>query len=150
MHPFETLIRQLEFMSANLAHNLDFVPDDKLNWKPAPEAASVMEIINHLGVPLSGMANALKGKWRVEFESATDREEAKRLIVRLAEEYTQTLRALDTSDLGRTVTTPLGDLPLIVAAGVPVIDLIHHHGQIAYIQSLLGDTESHFHQSLTG
>ena len=76
MHPFEMTIGQLEFMSANLAHNLDFIPDDKLNWKPAPEANSVLEIVNHLAMPLSGMANALDGKWQVAFESAQDREEA--------------------------------------------------------------------------
>lgn len=150
MHPFETLIGQLEFMSANLAHNLDFIPDDKLNWKPAPEGNSVLEIVNHLGVPLSGMANALDGKWQVSFESAQDREEAKALILQLSQNYAAKLRALSMEDMSRTVTTPFGDMALPMAAGIPVIDLIHHHGQIAYIQTLLGDTEPHFHQSLVG
>lgn len=147
MHPFEIVIGQLEFMSANLAHNLDFIPDDKLNWKPAPDANSVLEIVNHLGVPLSGMANALDGKWQVEFESATDREEAKRLITKLSNNYIRKLRALSVEDMDRTITTPMGDFPLPLAAGIPVVDLIHHHGQIAYIQTMLGDTEPHFHQS---
>ena len=150
MHPFEMVIGQLEFMSANLAHNLDFIPDDKLNWKPAPEANSVLEIVNHLAMPLSGMANALDGRWQVAFESAQDREEAKALITSLSAKYADKLRALSAEDMSRTVTTPMGDFPLPLAAGIPVIDLIHHHGQIAYIQTLLGDTEAHFDPSLLG
>jgi hypothetical protein len=41
------------------------------------------------------------------------------------------------------VSTPLGELPKGFIAGLPVVELINHHGQITYIESLLGDTEDH-------
>ena len=47
-HPLEGLAGQIVFFSRNLAHNLDFIPDDKLDWKPAPTANSAMEVVRHL------------------------------------------------------------------------------------------------------
>ena len=44
---------------------------------------------------------------------------------------------------GKTLKLPFGEFPLSQAVSMPVVDLIHHHGQIAYIQTLLGDTEDH-------
>jgi hypothetical protein len=58
--------------------------------------------------------------------------------------YVQALLGLDPARLGETVELPFGTFPLARAASMPAFDLIHHHGQIAYIQTLLGDEESHF------
>ncbi len=43
----EQVAAQLDWAHKNINNNLDFMPEDKLNWKPAPEAKSVLEIINH-------------------------------------------------------------------------------------------------------
>ena len=47
-------------------------------------------------------------------------------------------------DIGAASST--GSFPFARAVSFPVIDAIHHHGQIAYIQSLLGDAETHFYE----
>jgi hypothetical protein len=33
------------------------------------------------------------------------------------------------------------------AALIPVLDLLHHHGQICYLQTLLGDREQHWNEA---
>jgi len=50
---------------------------------------------------------------------------------------------LQPADMERIVSTPLGELPVALIAGLPVVELINHHGQITFIQELLGDGESH-------
>src|SRR5262249_24941459 len=38
MHPMEGVARLAEWAGPDLAYNLDFIPEDRLNWKPAPES----------------------------------------------------------------------------------------------------------------
>jgi hypothetical protein len=35
-------------------------------------------------------------------------------------------------------------MPLGQLAGFPVIDVIHHRGQVCYLQTMLGDKDNHF------
>ena len=42
-----------------LVFNLDFLPDEKLGWKPAPDAKSALEIVNHLAPYLDSLSAAL-------------------------------------------------------------------------------------------
>jgi uncharacterized damage-inducible protein DinB len=145
MHPLHGLIEQLTMMAGNLAYNLDFVPDDKLNWKPAPTAASALEIANHVLEPLRGMASQLRtGEFNAEGAQATNRAEAQQFIVEAANDYAAALRELKAEDLQGTISLPFGEVPKGMAISIPVVDLIHHHGQIAYLQTMWGDAESHF------
>ena len=145
MNPMEGMARQMEWAGRNTAYNLDFIPDDKLGWKPAPTANSALEIINHVAGFITAMQPVLKGGefGAPGFTPATNRQQAKDLITRSTREFAAALQTLTPEDLGRTINLPFGQFPLARAASFPVVDLIHHHGQIAYIQTLLGDTESH-------
>jgi uncharacterized damage-inducible protein DinB len=148
MHPLEGMAGTGVWAAKNIAYNLDFIPDDKLNWKPAPTANSAMEIVNHVLGAVAWMTpmlqNGAPSDAPPEYEKATDRESAKRLLVQAAENYAAEVVKLNPADLGNIVKLPFADFPLARVASMPVIDLVHHHGQIAYIQTLLGDTESHF------
>jgi uncharacterized damage-inducible protein DinB len=146
MNPMEGLAQQAEWAAKNIAYNLEFIPADKLNWKPAPTASSALEILNHVVTAVRGTLPLLAGgEWTMpQFTPATNLAEAQQLLTESAEEYAAALRRIGPADLGRTVKMRRGSFPLPQAAGMPVADLIHHHGQIAYIQTLLGDTESHF------
>ena len=148
MSALETLAGQATFAGHNMAYNFDFIPEDKFDWKPAPEADSALAIANHVAQPLSGMLSMLEnGAFKPEFTPATNREEAKQLVIRLSDAYAAKLRSLSPQDTEGTVQMPFGgEWPKMRALSVPVIDLIHHHGQIAYIQMLLGDTVSHFEE----
>jgi hypothetical protein len=150
----ETLAGQAHWASRNLVHNLDFIPDDKLDWKPAPTALSALEIVSHL----LGALGHLGRHFRPDADSfqepsrdsyiVTTREEAKERLLAAVDEFCDNLKSASPELLAKSVELPFGKFPMSFLAGMPVIDLIHHHGQITYIQSLLGDEESHFDFSL--
>ena len=145
----QTLANQVRWTARNLAYNLDFVPADKLDWQPAPTAPSVLEIVNHL---VDGMISAQQtfadGVWRAEgeaqFERATDLGSAKTLLQSVPFEFADALEAVPETDLQNLLETPFGTMPLAYVMQFEPVDIVHHHGQIAYIQQILGDTENHF------
>ena len=146
MNPMEGMAQQMVWAGGNTAYNLGFIAQDKLNWKPAPTANSALEIINHELPFIRGMVPVLSGKEFAPPHTApvTTLKDAQEQIRSAAQEYAAALRRLTPADLERTVHLPFGSFPLAQAASMPLVDLIHHHGQIAYIQTMLGDTESHF------
>lgn len=143
MNPTDIYIGQLEWARKNVNNNLDFIPDDKLNWKPAPTAKSVMEIVEHMTGTIDMMTTSLDGKERNALALPTNREEAKKLISQVVDAHIAKLRSLTPQQLEEKVKLPIGEFPVVLAAGLPVVEIINHHGQLTYIQELLGDTESH-------
>ncbi len=141
--PLELVASQIDWAHKNINNNLDFVPEDKLSWKPAPEAKSVLEIINHASNTVHTFTHAITGSHQHQLQPATDRAGAKALVTQVVQAHLNLLRTLTPPDLEQMVATPVGQLPKGIAAGLPVVELINHHGQITYIQSLLGDLESH-------
>jgi len=150
MNPMEAMAGQIVWAARNMAHNLDFIPADKLDWKPAPTASSALEIVGHITGVLNAMKPMLSGgsPETPDMTPATSAEEAKQALVSAAEAYAEALRAVKSEDLQRQVDLRFATWPLARAASLPAVDLLHHHGQIAYIQTLLGDTEAHFDMSL--
>ncbi len=145
MNPMEAMATQMDWIGRNTAYNLGFIAEDKLNWKPAPTASSAYEVIAHVVHFIQGMRPVLKGGEFAppQITPPATRKAAQDLITSATQEYAAALRQLTPADLGRTVQLPFGEFSLAQAAGMPVMDMIHHHGQIAYIQTILGDTESH-------
>ncbi len=141
--PLEMVAGQLDWAHKNINNNLDFLPADKLGWKPAPEAKSVLEIINHAAGTVNAFTAAVAGSARAELPHAHDRESAKSLVTQVIEAHQKVVLAITPAEAEQTVTTPVGELPRAIAAGLPVVEMINHHGQITYVQSLLGDSESH-------
>ena len=62
MNPMEGMARQMNWVGRNTAHNLGFIPADKLNWKPAPTANSALEIIGHVVGFIKAMRPVLDGQ----------------------------------------------------------------------------------------
>jgi uncharacterized damage-inducible protein DinB len=142
-----TLAGMAQWTGSNMAYNLAKIPADKLDWKPSPEANSALEIINHLMMPLNGIPAMLEGRAPEKFEAATDLESAQALIRDASEKYAAFVSALAPESLQGTLDMPFGGTwPRERVVTLPIFDLVHHHGQIAYIQTLLGDAESHFEE----
>ncbi len=141
--PFELIVSQLDWAHKNINNNLDFVPAAKLNWKPAPESKSVLEIIDHASGTVHSFTSAIAGTPKVTLAPATDAASAKKLITQVITAHQQLVKSLTPETAMEMVTTPVGELPKGIAAGLPVVELLNHHGQITYIETLLGDTESH-------
>jgi hypothetical protein len=151
MSPLEVLASQVEWAAKDTAYNLDFIPADRLAWKPAPTAKSVLEIVNEMVGAAIKMTSVLGGgSWTPappEFAPATTVATAKELVLSTASQYARALRAVKPEELGRQVDLGFRVWPLPQAAGLPVIEFIHHRAQIVYLQTLLGDTEDHFDMS---
>jgi len=138
-----------EWCGKNTAYNLGFL-GDKVGWSPQEGAKSGLEIVNHVCGFVLGMEGVLRnGAWSApEFQPATTLEAAQDLVETSGRRYAAALRAMDPARLGTTVDLPFGSFPMARAASMPVVDLIHHHGQIAYLQTLLGDQEMHFFEEM--
>jgi uncharacterized damage-inducible protein DinB len=142
-----------------LAHNLDFIADDKLNWRPGGRAGSALEIVNHLLGSLRGIAGRLGGlaghaampagdAAAAEPAPVTTRAEAQAALAAAAEQYVKVIKSLSAEALGSSVylETPnfTGDMPVMRLIALGAIECLHHRGQIAYIQLMLGDEDTHF------
>lgn len=145
----QTLANQVRWSARNIAYNLEFLPADKLAWKPAPTATSALEIVNHL---MTGMLCVQKtfedGLWHgqdeANFERATDLESAQTLLQTIPPRFADAVEAVPDADLEKIIETPFGAMPMLYVIQFEPADIVHHHGQIAYIQLLLGDEETHF------
>lgn len=147
MGTHQRLLDMMDWAAKNINHNLDFVPDDKLDWKPAPDAKNVLDIAHEIALSTDSISNFLAtGEYQKNIARPDTREEAKAAITAAAEVYSKVLSNLTQQQLDGIAHFPWGDIPMSEAIGMPVIEALHHHGQIVYIQTLLGDTDSHFFQ----
>ena len=141
---------QTHWIARNFAFNLDFVPADKWGWKPAPTASSAQEITVHITQTLHQAAQMMAGattcgaQAQIPHVSAATIESAKTELHEAAETFASQIETLTPDEEQRRINTPYGEFSVAQIVQIDLIDLIHHHGQIAYIQTLLGDTESHF------
>jgi hypothetical protein len=141
----EGLARQTTWAGRSMIHNLKLLPAGKLDWRPAPTASSALDIVNHLAYWLIRMDRVLdQGEWcEPEFTPATDLPSAIALIAAGAEQHAAIVSGTVASDPWRMVRLPWGELPVAEVGAMVVVDLMHHHGQIVYLQALLGDEEIH-------
>lgn len=145
MESIEVLISLAEWGAQNVAHNLDFIPDDKLQWRPATDAQSALEIAHEIANSVDSASLLFQtGELHRRVDKPQNREEAQKAILDAVETYATALRSLTEEQLKSIVKFPFREMPMEFAMRVPVTEILHHHGQIAYIQLLLGDTESHF------
>ena len=150
MTQHRNLARQTRWVARNFAFNLDFVPADKWDWKPAPTANSAQEITGHITQTLHRAALIMAGATWDEAEAQmpsafiASLESAKSALQNAAEAFAAQLETLSPAMGAQMLNTPYGEFTIAQFADVDFFDLVHHHGQIAYIQTLLGDTESHF------
>jgi hypothetical protein len=132
-----SLAELAEFSGKNIAHNLDFVPEDKLMWKPAPEAKSVAEIVDHIGGNLHGFLGD------GEYTPVTSVEQAKKTIVESTAALAAWLRQQSMEGLENEMPTPVGPMKGTHILPIAVFDLAYHSGQICYLQTLWADPETH-------
>jgi uncharacterized damage-inducible protein DinB len=147
MHFLQISIVNCDWFGRNIAHNLDFIPDDKLNWKPSPTAKSALEIMGEvIGVfdfVLSRFERP-EEEWKGSYEVPLTRDEAKKKVLAITQRYIAFMQSLTPEDLEGEVQMRFGPFPKSRLVHLPVQDMTHHHGQIAYLQTIWGDETSHF------
>ena len=133
------------WMARDFVFNLEAIPADRLDWKPAPEAKSALEIAGAVIAVSRSIVPLLQGgDWEppsLPFPKPATLEEAKRRVIDSADAYAEALEGADPAPLQRTLMLPFGNFQAARFALFPVIELIHHRAQLCYLQSLLGDRE---------
>jgi hypothetical protein len=148
MEDLKAVVWMLRYGARSLAHNLKFIPEERAHWKPEPTAKSPMEIACEVTRALTMYRPILDGPDFPERpapppQPATLAEAAQQLLV-TAEEYAVALEKAG-PELNRPQAMPFGGVFLASrAACYPLLDIFQHHGQICYLQSLLGDAEMHW------
>jgi hypothetical protein len=155
MTSLEPVARVVRWGVESMAFNLSRLPADRLQWKPNPESKSALEVTGEvIGVmrmmtglmttgsfaPPAGAEASAGGP--IRYANPTGLEEAQRQLAEAGEAFAAALEKAG-PELERPVETPFGTMlgTRVVLWGM--IDLVHHHGQICYLQSLLGDKEMH-------
>ncbi len=146
MHPLQLLSDTVKWAGKNFSYNLGFIADDKLGWKPAPEAKSALEIAAEVTSVLNMFTALLQKQPPPEAPVFSTREEAQTAVEKASADYALLLLSLGDNDLIGEMQLPYGPMAKARAIALPVADTLHHHGQIAYLQTMLGDTESHFYE----
>jgi uncharacterized damage-inducible protein DinB len=146
MEDLKSGARLLRWMVDNIILNLSHIPEDRLHWKPEPGVKSPLEIA---GEVVAGQRMMLPvftgGDWTPQPHPQPQTfEEAKGLLLQSAEAYIAALESADPAKLDRMISLFGFSVWAPRAVLLPLIDTTHHHGQITYIQTLLGDAEYHF------
>lgn len=147
MESIEVLIGMAQWGAQNVVYNLDYIPDDTLQWRPAPDAQSALEIAHEIARSVESASRLFQtNEYQHKVSEPQNRDEAKQAILDAVESYATALRSLSEERLNNMVKFPFNEMPMEYAIRVPVTEILHHHGQIAYIQLLFGDTEDHYFQ----
>lgn len=148
MEDLKTAAFMLRYGVRSLVHNLGFIPDKQLDWKPEPNAKSAREIAFEVARAMAMYRPIFNGPdypavRKLPPEPQT-RQELYDLLLETAEDYAAALEAAG-DELDRAQPMPFGGtFKAYRAVCFPVMDLFNHHGQVLYIQSLLGDAEMHW------
>jgi hypothetical protein len=137
-----------------LLDNFAKIPDDQLNWSPAPTARTPVEIVAHCAEALGHLTGMLRGhafdvastaeadgQFREHEKAFTSREQARDEFERRASDFFAVLDDLSEQDLDRIGTLPfgLGDAPMHVIITLPNMHTQSHVPQLEYLQTCYGD-----------
>ncbi len=145
MVDLKAVARVVRWASESLVLNLEQISEEKLDWKPTPEAKSALQIAGEVAGVMRNQMHVFSGATFVSdpLPHPATLDEARTMIRETAEQYASALDAAG-DELERPISTPFGEFWAAHSVLFGMIDLVHHHGQIMYIQSLLGDAEMHY------
>jgi hypothetical protein len=141
----------LRYGARSLIHNLQFIPADRAEWKPEAGSKSPLEIAAEVLRALAMYRPILEGTGysdtMPEWPRPATLQAAAELLAAAVDEYAAMLEAAG-PELDRPQPMPFGGVfRASRAVCFPLLDLFHHHGQICYLQSLLGDREMHWDEA---
>jgi hypothetical protein len=145
MAELKALARLVRWAAGSMAFNLGKIPADKLDWKPTETSKSALEITDEVIFVMKSSMPVFQGgnlDFQAERPKSSGLDEARQRLAESAEALAVALEAAG-PELERALDTPMGPLWGSYAVSFGLVDLLHHHGQITYIQSLLGDAENH-------
>jgi len=145
-------LRRMEMFLRNFAR----VPDDRLDWAPAPTAKSALRIGAHTALYASRFAKMIREQalpqpenlaaWLAEREAEerqiTDRRQIEPIFRAGTEEVLAALASLSPEDVARTLDSGQGwSVPMTHLMRLPGWHATLHTGQIDYLQTCWGDMQ---------
>lgn len=135
-----------------LAANLEAVPAEKQDWRPLDAGRSALSQVQECAVINAFFAAILRTRAvpEMEYEARTaalgTAEKALAALRASGAELGEVIEAFPTEDLGGTIVLPFGPGMTMTYGQVMFAaywNMTYHEGQIAYIQTLYGDTAMH-------
>jgi len=141
---------------ADLVRSVQAVPEDKQDWRPAEHARSALDQLRevavvprfHMMLLRDGIAPAMDehARFRAESASIGSVEEAVKVAMESTNDLCEIISSFPDERLEDEITLPFGGGMHVSMADVLAIhywNMVYHHGQVNYIQTLLGDREMH-------
>lgn len=148
----ESLQQNMEQFLKNFSH----VPDERLHWRPAPEAKSALEVAAHTACHMARFAAMIGEKrlpqpenlevllesWRKEEAAVESRIQMEEILRNGAAVVVAALDSLTVEDLGLTLDSGMGwTMPMTRLVELPGWHVTLHLGQIDYLQTCWGDLQ---------
>jgi uncharacterized damage-inducible protein DinB len=139
----------------NIVINFDAMPAERQDWKPLDVGRSALSqvqecaIINPFfaAILTTQTVPAMEGEAYAAAKAALATPEAARAALAASADTLQAaIEAFPDEKLGETVTLPWGEGMVMTFGQImlaPYWNMTYHQGQIAYIQTLYGDSEMH-------
>ncbi len=152
MSSAKLLLSVFEGAHADLLKGIDSIPEKKRSWKPESASKSAVEILNHVSYwslfftrPLDGKANLEQSEdeWIKSQAELNGAKGAREAAEKVGQTFLKTLGKLSDKQLAQEVELPWGRSTLQQIILINYNHLSYHTGQLNYIQTLLGDSESH-------
>lgn len=145
MADLKVVARLARWAASSMASNLAHLPEDKLDWKPTEASKSALEVVGEVVQVMKMTLPAFDGgelDFQLPRATPSNLAEAQQWLLETSEQYAARLEAAG-PELERTLESPFGPFWGPVSVTFGLVDMLHHHGQITYLQSLLGDAENH-------
>jgi len=149
--------RTVEEGKTRLLTIFEFVPNDKLNWSPSPDAKTPVQIVSHCGFANDAFARTIRGE-AIELPSdpaeiaafirklgsdVTSREVAVRMVEDTAAQVLEALDNVKPEQLETSPMSPVGPLPFAWWMSFAGEHMAGHGHQLSYIQTTWGDFDDH-------
>ena len=148
------LLERTEQMCARLMNNLNAIPDDRENHCPGGCARSGVNIVAECATINTMVAHYLNGEVverpkpeeRAALLAAYDtKAKSRAFLAESGEILLEAIRKFDPERWGETASLfPNRTMTYFAAAELPAFHMSYHDGQLAYIQTLYGDSEVHW------
>ncbi|MBI1730179.1 DUF1572 family protein [Candidatus Acetothermia bacterium] len=152
MKEIQTLSTAVEGAVSDVVKGYEFVTAKKQSWKPEESAKSAQEIANHVSYwnlvferAISGgsLPTASESEWIESNRDAKTKEGSKMLLEKTSQAFTKAVKGLSSEQLSKSISLPWGSSSTLQAVLGNYNHISYHSGQLNYLQTLLGDTESH-------
>jgi response regulator RpfG family c-di-GMP phosphodiesterase len=149
MKTTEYLAQNIRMNTVMLAYNYDKTLEDKREWQPktddSSKTRSAKEQMEEVVSTLESTIQALRTRRGANTE--TTKQEGDSLteqVRKLGDELAEEVAKMSDEDLGASLRGPGGhEQPAIRAVTMVTANVVYHLGQVAFIQTLYGDTEFH-------